>query len=134
MVEGDQLRDFCPRCGEARIGAFRFCTGCQLDFDAIGATPGAPADTLPAAVGRSASRFSRRGVISLGVAVVVGLAAIGSVQGTESTRSNTALATATPTARTVLCDRYPDRPADAHPGADLRPDRPDHRGHRRPRH
>jgi micrococcal nuclease len=95
------LKDFCPRCGAARIGAFRFCTGCQLDFDAIGTTPAPPPDSLLAAAAPSVSRFSRRGVISLGVAIVVGLAAIGSVQGTESTLPTTTLATATPTARIV---------------------------------
>jgi len=25
---------FCPRCGERRVGAFRFCRKCGLDFDA----------------------------------------------------------------------------------------------------
>ncbi len=85
----------------ARVGAFRFCTGCQLDFDTLGMTPAAVADAPPAAVAPRASRFSRRGVISVGVAVVVGLAAMGSVQGTESTLPNTTLATASPTARIV---------------------------------
>ena len=95
------MREFCPRCGAARIGAFRFCTGCQLDFDTLVTTPLDPPASLATAPVRSGSRFSRRGVISLGVAVVVGLAAMGSVQGTESTRPNTTLATSTPTARVV---------------------------------
>lgn len=25
--------DFCPRCGEARVGSFRFCRNCRFDFD-----------------------------------------------------------------------------------------------------
>jgi len=33
--------DFCPNCGTPRVGAFRFCRSCQLDFDAV--TDAAPA-------------------------------------------------------------------------------------------
>ena len=33
---------FCPRCGSPRLGAFRFCRQCQLDFDALTFSPTAP--------------------------------------------------------------------------------------------
>ncbi len=33
---------FCPRCGAARAGAFRFCRGCGLDLDAQAAPASAP--------------------------------------------------------------------------------------------
>jgi hypothetical protein len=45
--------EFCPRCGTARTGAFRFCRGCGLDLevpvtDATAALPVAPAPSAPA--------------------------------------------------------------------------------------
>jgi endonuclease YncB( thermonuclease family) len=86
------------------MGAFRFCTGCQLDFDAIGTTPGgAPATvgTVAAAPSLSRSRFSRRGLLVAGLAVVVGLAALGSIDRTDTGSPTSALASATPTARAV---------------------------------
>jgi micrococcal nuclease len=98
------LRDFCPQCGVARMGAFRFCTGCQLDFDTIGMTPGgAPATlaTVAAAPSPSRSRFSRRGLLVAGLAVVIGLAALGSLDKTDTGSPTSAVATATPTARMV---------------------------------
>jgi hypothetical protein len=30
---------FCPRCGTPRLGAFRFCRTCELDFDALTSAP-----------------------------------------------------------------------------------------------
>jgi hypothetical protein len=33
---------FCPRCGTPRLGAFRFCRQCELDFDALTFSPNAP--------------------------------------------------------------------------------------------
>ena len=30
---------FCPRCGTPRLGAFRFCRQCELDFDALSFSP-----------------------------------------------------------------------------------------------
>ena len=86
------------------MGAFRFCTGCQLDFDTIGTTPGgAPATlaTVAAAPSLSRSRFSRRGLLVAGLAVVVGLAALGSIDKTDTGSPTSALATPTPTARVV---------------------------------
>ena len=86
------------------MGAFRFCTGCQLDFDTIGMTlGGAPATpaTVAAAPSSSPSRFSRRGLLVAGLAVVVGLAALGSIDKTDTGSPTSAIATATPTARAV---------------------------------
>jgi micrococcal nuclease len=98
------LKDFCPRCGVARMGAFRFCTGCQLDFDTLGTTPGgAPATpaTVAAAPSPGRSRFSRRGLLVASLAVVVGLAALGSIDKTDTGSPTSAVATTTPTARVV---------------------------------
>jgi hypothetical protein len=38
---------FCPRCGTPRLGAFRFCRQCELDFDALNFSP--TADQAPPA-------------------------------------------------------------------------------------
>jgi hypothetical protein len=38
---------FCPRCGTPRLGAFRFCRTCELDFDALTSAP-APEPPPPA--------------------------------------------------------------------------------------
>ena len=95
------MKDFCPRCGAARIGAFRFCTGCQLDFDAIGTTAAAVPDGPPRLEAPSASRLSRRGILVGALVVVVGLAAVGSLDKTETGEKASAVATATPTARIV---------------------------------
>jgi hypothetical protein len=38
--------EFCPQCGNARTGQFRFCRTCQFDFDTLGA---APAPVIPSA-------------------------------------------------------------------------------------
>lgn len=41
--------EYCPRCGAPRTGAFRFCRGCQFDFDGApdlaAAAAAAPAPT-----------------------------------------------------------------------------------------
>jgi hypothetical protein len=39
---------FCPRCGTPRLGAFRFCRQCELDFDALNFSP--TADQAPPAI------------------------------------------------------------------------------------
>jgi hypothetical protein len=41
---------FCPRCGEPRIGAFRFCLKCQYDFDSPPASQITSASPTSAAV------------------------------------------------------------------------------------
>src|SRR3990172_5057684 len=43
--------EFCPQCGTARTGAFRFCRSCQFDFDTSAAQPARPR--------RPRSRFHR---------------------------------------------------------------------------
>jgi len=85
------------------MGAFRFCTGCQLDFDTLGTPGGAPATlaTVAAPPSLSRSRFSRRGLLVAGLAVVVGLAALGSIDKTDTGSPTSAVATPTATARIV---------------------------------
>src|SRR3972149_5054674 len=39
--------DFCPQCGTARLGAFRYCPSCGFDFDTATAGQGAPAPPQP---------------------------------------------------------------------------------------
>lgn len=34
---------FCPKCGTPRVGNFRYCRSCQLDFDALDIAPAASA-------------------------------------------------------------------------------------------
>ncbi len=34
--------EFCPRCGTARVGQFRYCRACQFDFDALPPSSVAP--------------------------------------------------------------------------------------------
>lgn len=42
--------EFCPQCGAPRVGAFRYCPSCQLDFDSMSKTPMAgPPVTSPMA-------------------------------------------------------------------------------------
>ena len=105
------MSDFCPRCGTARVGAFRFCRGCRLDFDTLEAEPGGlPAvpstsglvEVSPVAAGRSGRRLSVRAMLGMGIAVVVGLAAIGSLQTTDPGSPTTAAATATATTRVFV--------------------------------
>jgi endonuclease YncB( thermonuclease family) len=117
------VNEFCPQCGAARVGAFRYCRGCRLDFDlagAVGSTPTGVATELPTAdiVARSAvvaaksgRRFSARGLLGAALAVVVGLAALGSVQevgtGSPASAVATATATANPTARVIAVATAP---------------------------
>jgi hypothetical protein len=47
---------FCPRCGTPRVGNFRYCRSCQLDFDGLDTAPAADASVVPpASVQRVAS-------------------------------------------------------------------------------
>ena len=40
---------FCPQCGTARVGAFRYCRECRFDFDASAAgVPAPPPPAIPA--------------------------------------------------------------------------------------
>ena len=79
------LEEFCPRCGTARLGAFRFCRGCRFDFDHAG--PGragepfvAPATVVvaPAPVSRpTAGRSIGQSFLAVGVLMLVGFASLG---------------------------------------------------------
>jgi micrococcal nuclease len=83
---GGSVTDFCPQCGIARVGAFKYCRGCRLDFDLAGGgvvvAPTTAEVVGPSSVapGRSTRRVSARGLLGAGVAIFVGLAALGSVQ------------------------------------------------------
>jgi micrococcal nuclease len=107
---GDSLNDYCPRCGTARVGAFRFCRGCSFDFDTFGTEPsGLPADVSTATVVQSTPvmafgpgrRFSGRRVLGGGVAILFGLAAIGSLQ-PASGSPIPPNPTSTPTSRAIV--------------------------------
>ena len=102
------MTEFCPQCGRARLGAFRYCQGCRLDFDALGTDGGASAATVPAAeavvagpsvTGHPTRRVTRRRVLVGGVAVLFGLAAIGSITPADPEAATAAVATPTPTVR-----------------------------------
>jgi micrococcal nuclease len=108
---GGSVKDFCPRCGTARLGAFRFCRGCAFDFDAVDQTGGlaatapivaaaAPvvAAAAPAVVAadRTGRRFSGRAILGTGLIVAVGLAAMGSFTKIDSGSPTSAFATSTP--------------------------------------
>ena len=105
------MEQFCPQCGTPRVGAFKFCTACRLDFDALPPEPTvapvhvAPSGRIPPDSASKASagrRFSRRSIIGTVVAVIVGLAAIGSIEPTEPGSPASDVATATPAVSTPL--------------------------------
>jgi micrococcal nuclease len=100
------VNDFCPRCGTARLGAFRFCRGCAFDYDAAeqggGPSATAPVVTAPivpastvVAAGRTGRRFSGRAILGTAVIVFVGLAAMGSFQKPGPVSPTSANATST---------------------------------------
>ena len=105
------MEQFCPQCGTPRVGAFKFCMACRLDFDALTPEP-TPAPVHVAPVGwippdratkaSSGKRLSRRSIIGTVVAVIVGLAAIGSIQPAEPGSPVSVLTTATPAVSTPL--------------------------------
>lgn len=90
---GDPMEEFCPRCGAERVGAFRFCRGCGLDYDSLPTeSTGQPTTARLGVTGR---RLTRRKSVVAGFAVVFGLAAIGSV-------SQAAPATSPPIAQALI--------------------------------
>lgn len=103
------MHESCPQCGLARVGAFRFCRGCGLDFDALGPIGGSSdaevsptqvtrvAPVTAAPVGTTTRRVTRRRVLLGGVAVLIGVMAIGSLQPEDPSTRTAAVATATPT-------------------------------------
>ena len=71
--------EFCPKCGDARIGAFRFCRSCGHDHDDFEAEPAStaePSGWIPAPRGRPTLRH-----VAIGVAIVLGLGALSNVAG-----------------------------------------------------
>lgn len=98
------MNDFCPRCGTARLGAFRFCRGCAFDFDAEAANQVPAAAVISAAAvtaATNARRFSGRAILGTVLVVVVGLAAMGSFQKADPGSPTAAIATSTPTLDTT---------------------------------
>jgi micrococcal nuclease len=100
------LTNFCPRCGSARVGAFRFCRSCGFDFDAQATQPSSPPASVPVAAGGTGNRFSRRTIVVAGVSVVFGLVGIGALTKPEPaalaavpTPTHTALVVAAATAQ-----------------------------------
>ena len=99
------MSEFCPQCGSARTGAFRFCRQCRFDYDGVAPTEAPIAQ--PVAKPSTKSRLTGRQWLGSGVALVVGLAVIGNltnaatpVSGAQSTAAPTsrvADATSTPT-------------------------------------
>lgn len=91
------MTSFCPRCGASRLGNFRFCRSCGLDFDSLGAqlstagtglnTTGADTTVQPArvppwtaaesAAGPLAARSHNPIVVGGGIAWIVAAVAIG---------------------------------------------------------
>lgn len=81
----------CPRCEEPRLGAFRFCRRCGLDFDAPAAPPRGPDEAAPTIAawvppagdgpeGSSLGRRSRRlSLARLAVVGVLGLVGVGAM-------------------------------------------------------
>jgi endonuclease YncB( thermonuclease family) len=102
------VKDFCPNCGVARVGAFRFCFACRLDFDSLGTDQSsrlaavATAELVKvepiAAGGNRARRLPGHGLLAVGLAFAVGIAALGSV--TEIGPKSATSAVAAPSATT----------------------------------
>lgn len=83
------MENFCPRCGESRIGAFRFCRMCRFDFDALDVESSGQSASLPSAAavnaravsaGRSGRGYSGQSLLGMGVLMLVGIAALGGIQ------------------------------------------------------
>ena len=120
---GDLVKQFCPRCGSARAGAFRYCLGCRLDFDSLGQLPSSPnavGPTMQSVHGGPVSarptralQLPLRGMLAAGLAVLIGLT--GSVTGVSPTAPESAVATPTATSA-VLAAAIPS-PSVAAPAA-----------------
>lgn len=100
------MEDFCPHCGTDRVGAFRFCLGCQFDYDSTRTTPrgllipvAEPVKPQAVAAGRGGRRLSAHGRLGAGLGFVVVLVALGTIQ--QANESTATLATATPTGRVL---------------------------------
>jgi endonuclease YncB( thermonuclease family) len=103
------VKDFCPNCGVARVGAFRFCFACRLDFDSPRTDQNSPLAAIPtaelvkvepiAAGGNRARRLPGHGLLAVGLAFAVGIAALGSVTEVGPKSATSAVATAPATTR-----------------------------------
>ena len=98
------MKDFCPNCGVARVGAFRFCFDCRLDFDALGSDQSSPPAASLATAGTVAAGSNRtrrvpgHGLLAVGLCFAVGIAALGSVTEVGPRSAGSYVATATETA------------------------------------
>lgn len=97
------MDEFCPRCGMERVGALRFCRGCRFDVDSVTAGEAAPpagaASAGPAVeAGSAGRRLTRRRVVVGGLAVFLGLAALGSFSKGSSTAPVSAFSPTSPPA------------------------------------
>lgn len=83
-----------------RVGAFRFCRGCRYDFDTLTVSPDRPNVTFAAdpavALGSIGRRLTRRRAIVGALAVLFGLAAVGSLRNDPATSPAVALGPANP--------------------------------------
>ena len=98
------LEEFCPRCGTARLAAFRFCRGCRFDFDHAGLGPAAASSAptvavvvAPAPTPRRTARASvGQSFLAIGVLMLVGFASLGGflrIDGGSATSANSPGAT-----------------------------------------
>ena len=80
--------EFCPRCGEPRIGIFRFCKGCRFDFDEGQVVP-EPPESQPPPGWRAPTKARPIGrYIAIGIAALVGLGAVGNLTGANTVSSS----------------------------------------------
>jgi len=123
---GELVKQFCPRCGSARAGAFRYCLGCRLDFDGLGADSSGPSWLAPTAGlvragpvtanSTGARQLPLRGLLAAGLAILIGLT--GSVV-TGITSTEPQSAAATPTASPLFAVAIPSPTVTTPAAADL---------------
>jgi hypothetical protein len=116
---------FCQRCGTARIGAFRFCRNCRFDYDEPRTEPLAEVARPPivaavqsraVAASRAGTRLTGQSLISTGVLMLVGIAALGGIQridgGSPTSTSATPVQTIERVAEAANTPTPPDRGGD----------------------
>ena len=100
------MGEFCPQCGAARVGAFRFCRSCRFDFDAVDPGPAVlevaselrPSLEPPSANSSAGRLSSKRAKVGVATAVFLGLAAIGSTMNPAPSSPAAAIGTPVPSA------------------------------------